>query len=285
MEKNKINFIGIGAQKAGTTWLHKRLSELPDFSHTPLKELHYFDRSKKYPSIQKLTETYTIKRIINPLWLFKALKQTYLKRNTNEERKWYKKWYFSNYNNDWYLSLFDNLQNIKGEITPSYSMLDIEDIKEMHSIAPDAKIIFLIRNPIERAWSQYRFQHKKKNDKDFEFIINFIDSETQELRSNYKRTIENYLLYYKKEQFKVFFFDEIINTPNNLLHKIVEYLGGNTQNIDKYCNVNLKVNISRKIQIPSEVLQHLKAKYKSDIIYLNQKYGSYAKKWYNDYYM
>ena len=37
------DFIGIGAQKAGTTWLARNLQAHPEI-HMPRKEVHYFDR-------------------------------------------------------------------------------------------------------------------------------------------------------------------------------------------------------------------------------------------------
>ena len=37
------DFIGIGAQKAGTTWLHRNLQAHPGIWMPKEKELHYFD--------------------------------------------------------------------------------------------------------------------------------------------------------------------------------------------------------------------------------------------------
>jgi hypothetical protein len=37
-------FIGIGAQKAGTTWLYKMLAQNPSIWLPPFKEVHFFDR-------------------------------------------------------------------------------------------------------------------------------------------------------------------------------------------------------------------------------------------------
>ena len=36
-------FVGIGAQKSGTTWLARMLAGHPDVFVTPVKEIHYFD--------------------------------------------------------------------------------------------------------------------------------------------------------------------------------------------------------------------------------------------------
>ena len=43
------DFIGIGTQKAGTTWLYDMLAQNPSVWLPPLKELHYFDRQNSTP--------------------------------------------------------------------------------------------------------------------------------------------------------------------------------------------------------------------------------------------
>ena len=67
--KRTISFIGIGAQKAGTTWLYDRLSELPAFDLPPKKEIHFFDASKSYPSPSFLAEHNFPGKALNPSWL------------------------------------------------------------------------------------------------------------------------------------------------------------------------------------------------------------------------
>ena len=38
------DFLVVGAQRAGTTWLHRVLRQHPSLWLPPVKELHYFDR-------------------------------------------------------------------------------------------------------------------------------------------------------------------------------------------------------------------------------------------------
>ena len=40
------DFLGIGAQKAGTTWLHTNLRPHPQIWMPPIKELHYLDKGR-----------------------------------------------------------------------------------------------------------------------------------------------------------------------------------------------------------------------------------------------
>lgn len=53
MTQMPVAFFGIGAMRAGTTWLSELLSTYPDCRMMPVKELHFFDvRYGKYPGLQ-----------------------------------------------------------------------------------------------------------------------------------------------------------------------------------------------------------------------------------------
>src|SRR5438270_6290785 len=45
------DFLCIGAQKAGTSWLYRQLTEHPDFWMPPVKGLHYFNLLGRVPSV------------------------------------------------------------------------------------------------------------------------------------------------------------------------------------------------------------------------------------------
>lgn len=289
MQETTINFIGIGAQKAGTTWLFYQLKQLPDFSFPVLKELHYFSRSPEYPCSNFLAEPLLANRLLNDEWAQKALDKIRSKEKNSRKAKWYTKWFFSDYNDEWYLSLFDLPTPFKGEISPSYALLEPKDIEKMYQVAPGAKIIFMLRNPVDRAWSQYRFYTLFKKNFDFskvkmEDIIRFIDSDTQELRSDYLRTLDNYLQVYPKEQIMLCFYDALADQPLSLMEEIVGFIGGRTGDIAKYCSLQKKVDASPPFQQPPQIRDYLKEKYRSQIEGLADRYGAYCEKWRSDLY-
>jgi hypothetical protein len=85
---------------------------------------------------------------------------------------------------------------VKGEITPDYGILIQERVRFIHSIMPKVKLILMIRNPIERAWSaarrvfskQYeRFWEEVDEDEIYEFFLH--------QTSNYKGDYEPGLNY------------------------------------------------------------------------------------------
>jgi Sulfotransferase family len=58
---------------------------------------------------------------------------------------------------DWYRGHFDSRSPIRGESSPNYTVLEVAEgtAERMHSRIPDARLIFLVRDPIERAISHY----------------------------------------------------------------------------------------------------------------------------------
>ena len=295
MEKlNKpIDFICAGAQKSGTTWLFARLNELPEFSLPPIKEFHYFDRSREYPSPNKLSHTFLYRRLLDFGWTKKAVRSLFraFRERDYKKVKWLANWHFSNYNDDWYLSLFNSLKGITGEVTPDYSILKEQDIEEMYSLIPNAKIIFLLRNPVERVWSHYRYDKYKLKHPDLDKqkiglteVKYFVNKDGVELRTNYFQTLERYKEFYSRDQVIIGFYDALKDNPVELLSAIVSYLGGDASKISTKCNLNTRNKVSRKVEMPSDVEDYLKEKYYPQVKVLSETYGSYFTKWYDDLY-
>jgi hypothetical protein len=294
-EQSPINFWGIGAQKAGTSWLYYNLSKTPGFAIPPVKEFHYFDRDTKYASPNMLSKTKVKDRITSVSYLKGATRSIIhsLLKGKMKHILFTFKWYFSNYSDKWYISIFAPFKGIKGEITPSYSMLSKEDITRMYTMAPDAKLVLMLRNPVDRAWSHFR--HTKKRIKGFTLdsveeseIIAFMQSEGQELRSNYARTISNFTSVFPKEQLLIGFFDAIIDAPEQLLEEVIQFISPNNESEEKpeqLSNVDdsaIKkvVNKSIELDCPPVVLTLIKEMYHDMSLNLANQYGGYFNKWY-----
>lgn len=149
----------------------------------PVNELHYFDRPPKYIWPNLLSESSLPKRIQNPKWVFRAL---YNSIAGFKHLKWY-------YN--WYLSLFKDLKKCKDVITPTYPILKEQEIAKMSNLlGRDTKIIFMLRNPIESAWSiyKYRFYKQQNSKRQFKEPEEFLRYDYHVLRSQYSKTIQLY---------------------------------------------------------------------------------------------
>jgi len=284
-----INFIGIGATKAGTTWLFDRLRDLNEFRLTPIKELHYFDRDKEYSMSPDYIEITNLKDRVffNLRWYVRFIKdigRTMFQYPSFYDFKWVLKWHISNYSDEMYASMFPDLDSrISGEITPSYSFLKLKDIQRIYKINNDIKFILLVRDPIERAWSHIRYR-KPSVLESIDEIKKFIDSEEQCLRGNYLKTIENYTSIFPCENILICYYDAIIFNPKELLTEVVDFLNGNTNNVKDLDTLKNKSNVSKSLKMPSEVYEYLKDKYKKDICRMSHLFGGYSTKWLNKHY-
>lgn len=278
----KPEFICIGAQKAGTTWLYANLKLQPGFSMAPVKEFHYFDRAESYPSMNTLAETSVIKRLRSPAYCGLCAKRILrsLRRADLRRACWWARYSFCDYSDAWYRSLFEMERGMTGDITPSYSILNDDDIRRMRATAPDAKIVFLIRNPIDRAWSMFRFMAKSELNvdlDDFEAFVAFANSPGQELRSDYLRTIDLYSKHFDPKSILIGFYDAISRDPERLLGEILKHIGAEgpmvTHGLRKVANKSVSV------EMPAHFRKYLEEKYRNDIDGLATRLGSYATDW------
>jgi hypothetical protein len=137
------NFFVIGAAKCGTTTLYDFLEQHPDVYMSPIKEPHHFSKDIVMENFSTEYKHYLKTRNVN----LNEYLQSDLSRKIWE-------WYISDYNQ--YLQLFKNVNSEKaiGEISNGYLFSEVA-AKEIYATYPNAKIIMILRNPVERAYSHY----------------------------------------------------------------------------------------------------------------------------------
>lgn len=147
--------IGLGAQKAGTTWLARRIAAHPQV-HAPVKEIHYWDDIRApYRDEKKWRET-----------LSKARYRLLAKVPLDWQRK---KWTTSRRfradacDHSGYVDVFRRGyagQPVLFECTPRYALLSSAVIDEIAAIHRDTRFVFLMRDPVSRFWSGIRHFHR-----------------------------------------------------------------------------------------------------------------------------
>lgn len=196
-------FIIIGAPRSGTTSLYYYLRQHPEITMSRVKETNYFSY------LASLVEKeYEIKPISG--------------------------WEVST--RPAYESLF--VKNLRtraiGEATPFYLYVPGVPRQIYHQI-PNVKLILILRNPIDRAYSTYL-----KNCREGLETRPFEDAIRQELqhpgkvvRSEfyyaraglYTQHITRYLEFFHKDQFKLIFQDDLLRSPQTLLSDLFSFLG------------------------------------------------------------
>lgn len=286
----KVDFLGIGAHRAGTTWLWQNLRQHPSIWLPPRKELHYFDRSPTYPSPSYLASKYLINRLFGREDYNKRFRKEFIRglggaiiSKDWEKTRWTLRYFLGTYNDDWYLSLFRLGEGkLKGEITPSYSILNLKDVKHIRDLFPELKVILILRNPIERAWSSVRYSWTRglfNSISDLDEIKKFIDAPAQSLRSDYVRTLGIWTLCFPKGQIHIGFYDDVVQDPQGLMLDILEFLGADNTGFSNAEALNRKVNVSKVLEMPAEIKYYLANKYHPELLKLNNLVGGYSAVW------
>lgn len=140
-ERQKLpNFFVVGAAKSGTTSLYEYMKMHPQIYMAPIKETHHFstdiDNSKFRPNYARSLNKDLSK------FLETDMEEGIFHAFVKEQ--------------DQYDKLFKNVKDEKaiGEITNSY-LYSQEAARNIFTRFPDAKVIMMLRNPIDRAFSHY----------------------------------------------------------------------------------------------------------------------------------
>jgi len=172
-----------------------------------------------------------------------------------------------------YLDHFrEGLGKSKGEVSPSYSMLPRRTIRLIRRLMPDLKVIYLMRDPIERAWSHARhsFRQGEANFKgrfgaiddvtDEEWIVNLRD-DWNRLSSDYLGQLERWRSVFPREQVYVGFFEDLTRSPRTFLRHVLEFLAVDPDFADSSAVTLDAVNVGLPKGVSPRLIQHLQEMY------------------------
>lgn len=221
------NFLVIGANKAGTTSLHEYLSQHPEVFMSPNKEPMYFRygyRDEKLLGEEERFEKNTIYKLED------------------------------------YLHLFDQAANAKaiGESSTTY-LANPECAPRIKDFNPDMKIVVILRNPIERAYSNYKmYINWGIESKSFHRVVmdeiagrkNKAPQGRQYLQlGKYSDSLATYIRHFGKKQVKVFLYEEMKNI-DLLLRELFLFVGvDESVKIDTSKKLNVSRNLSYQLLI------------------------------------
>ncbi len=136
----------------------------------------------------------------------------------------------------WYKSFFPlkltSRNQITGEASPYY-LFDENVPPRIKRDLPDVKLIALLRNPIDRAYSAYSMNKRQENMKDFPtfegaIANNDMSSEQSVLylfRGRYADHIRHWLRYFNRDQFLFIKSEEFFQDPKKSLREVYDFLG------------------------------------------------------------
>ena len=180
---------------------------------------------------------------------------------------------------DWYKSLFtlgyDQGLNMTGDISPLYQNLTQEMILVIKKEFPDIKIIYVLRNPVERLWSDFNME----NERLFKLPIESTSPEHL-LDVILSRTVRGGFVYQVYKQWKdifgdnmlTLFFEELKQDPVNFTKEINGFLGlKNKENLAKNTN---NPNPRKKFPMPQYVNTNLCKLLHGDVKALHSEFNN-----------
>lgn len=136
---------------------------------------------------------------------------------------------------EWYKNQFNGECKFFGEASPNYTMYpSFQGIPErMHSVIPNAKLIYIVRDPIDRIRSHYEHQwYAGRKSSSLEEVLKTDERNHYINTSRYFLQIEQYLHYYRQEQIMIISFEEYKDNPSSILKQICEFIGASCQGIN-----------------------------------------------------
>jgi hypothetical protein len=145
--------------------------------------------------------------------------------------------FFKRMDLSWYLDNFRaGAGRLCGEASPSYALLPVDRIRLIRRLMPDVKLIFLMRDPIARAWSHARHNHRYREANFATCSAEFAAVPDAMWQANFRHDwplasgdylgqLRRWLTVFPREQIYVGFYEAIAAAPERLLREIFAFLG------------------------------------------------------------
>lgn len=187
-KKDKIDFIGIGSAKSGSSWLATCLIEHPQVNLPKEKSLFFFNADYG---------------------------NEYIKDN----------WSYWSKGIDWYLSKFPPVEKgkIRGEFGVSY-LHDPEAPQRIKDNFPDTKILVTLRNPCDMLYSLYWYNVNTVEAKVPETFEEAVKTGWCIDRGNYYKYLRRFFDLFPRKNIHVVIFDDIRNEPERVAFELYKFL-------------------------------------------------------------
>lgn len=134
---------------------------------------------------------------------------------------------------DFYEQYFEDAsaELTRGEVSPGY-ICNPESPPRISAAMPHCKLIMCLRNPIERAYSQYwdnrrrLVEHLSFEQTEKRYLLSKWEAGKRGYfsRGMYYDQIQNYLKYFSTDQMLILLFDDLRDNPRQFYYKVFEFL-------------------------------------------------------------
>jgi hypothetical protein len=241
------DFIVAGPLKTGTSWIYEQLKRCEGFDMPPLKELFFLHEADLKYQLSTSRNEKILRQEIPYRQLTPSLIEHRRQNIKNKIQEQYKRRLhdFQNIFNQghplWamyyyliprkinglgmalYTRLFPKTPDkITGDVSPAYFTLSLSSIEKIKKYLPDIKILFIIREPMEREWSHIRMLYDSEGR-----ISGFPKDEYLQYpnrESDYQLAFSNWEKYFDSRHILYLFYDELVENPDAFINKILTFL-------------------------------------------------------------
>jgi hypothetical protein len=128
---------------------------------------------------------------------------------------------------DWYRSHFDARATVRGEASPNYSAYPhhLGVAERMHSLIPNARLIYVVRDPLERIASHWVHNYAKRREKGNLAATLTHPNTSYVIRSQYHMQLSQFLNHFRREQLLVLEQDDFRVDRQETLRRVFEFVG------------------------------------------------------------
>lgn len=302
------SFLCIGAQKAGTTWLYDNIKEHPQVWMSPVKEIFYFDARTRAPLAWQLLQPGNSQLREH---VFRAVGRRFKRRGSSaapatpalppteaaaangtsrlSRALWHLRFMVLPRSDRWYESLFQpSAGQIAGDINPYLAHLARPRVEHIHSLMPDAKIVYLIRNPVHRQWSELGMALRDRGVKGLDglddgYLTAQLTEASRTWLARYLGNLATWKAVYPEEQIMTRFFDQLSEDPAELLREIYRFIGIDDSDAVIPASVREKRNPSGSPNIPDRYARLLSELFLPELEELHGHFANqYTERWLQD---
>ena len=216
----------IGVQKAGSTSLYDLVIQHPAIAPASKKEINYFQRPCYY----------------------------------KYSKLWYRSHFPTKLSRSWFYKK-TNQKLLTGEASIHYIFSPLAP-RRMKEALPDAKLILILRNPIDRAYSHYRMKLRVKKEalpfekaieleeercagereriiKDPDFVPIHYKDHSYLARGLYADQLENWFKHYDRKQFLILTTENLRDNRQRTLNQVFDFLQVPPFQIENLRNLNV----------------------------------------------
>jgi hypothetical protein len=266
------DFLCIGAQKAGTSWLNNVLLEHPQVFMPPVNELHFFDRVRNEAPLRRRQVDLARKQIRLEEEKGDAADRAYLAYLRHLLS-------FSNTTLEWYKAAYawpvaDGV--MKGDITPSYLELPRKRVALARELLGPAKLILIIRRPMDRLLSQLRMWAARADradvpQSDEEWLQLLAEMMEKSERGGYERGVNLWRSQFGTENLLVLPYGDMRSNPRHMIERIEDHLG--IIRHDGYTLLATHIHATWKMTVPDVVVAAVASLCSGEDDFIRREFG------------